>query len=79
MIKAENLTKRFDDIIAVDHVSAEIRDGSVFGLIGTNGAGKSTFLRMLSGILKADEGSITIDGETVFENEKVKRRFFLYF
>ncbi|MFT4007049.1 MAG: ABC transporter ATP-binding protein [Lacrimispora sp.] len=76
MIKAENLTKRFDDIIAVDHVSAEIRDGSVFGLIGTNGAGKSTFLRMLSGILKADEGSITIDGETVFENEKVKRRFF---
>lgn len=76
MIKAENLTKRFDDIIAVDHVNAEIRDGSVFGLIGTNGAGKSTFLRMLSGILKADEGSITIDGESVFENEKVKRRFF---
>lgn len=76
MIKAENLTKRFDDITAVDHVSAEIRDGSVFGLIGTNGAGKSTFLRMLSGILKADEGSITIDGEEVFENEKVKQRFF---
>lgn len=76
MIKAENLTKRFDDITAVDHVSAEIRDGSVFGLIGTNGAGKSTFLRMISGILKADEGSIVIDGEEVFENEKVKQRFF---
>lgn len=76
MIKAENLTKRFDDITAVDHVSAEIRDGSVFGLIGTNGAGKSTFLRMLSGILKADEGSITIDGEEVFEHEKIKQRFF---
>ena len=46
MIKAENLTKRFDDMIAVDHINAEIKDASVFGLIGTNGAGKSTFLRM---------------------------------
>ncbi|WP_394526724.1 ABC transporter ATP-binding protein [Lacrimispora sp. JR3] len=76
MIKAENLTKRFDEIVAVDHVSAEIREGSVFGLIGTNGAGKSTFLRMLSGILRPDEGSVVIDGERVYENEKVKRRFF---
>jgi ABC-2 type transport system ATP-binding protein len=76
MIKAENLTKRFDNIMAVDHVSAEIRDGNVFGLIGTNGAGKSTFLRMLSGILKPDEGSVVIDGEPVYENVKVKRRFF---
>lgn len=76
MIKAENLTKRFDDIMAVDHVSAEIREGNVFGLIGTNGAGKSTFLRMLSGILRPDEGSVVIDGEPIYENEKVKRRFF---
>lgn len=76
MIKAENLTKKFDTIVAVDHVSAEIRDGSVFGLIGTNGAGKSTFLRMLSGILKPDEGNVTIDGKPVFENEAVKERFF---
>mgnify|MGYP000326194961 FL=1 len=52
MIETSGLTKRFDDILAVDHISAKIRDGSVFGLIGTNGAGKSTFLRMVSGILK---------------------------
>ena len=52
MIEAVNLTKRFDDIVAVDHISAAIRDGSVFGLIGTNGAGKSTFLRLASGVLK---------------------------
>lgn len=76
MIKAENLTKRFDDMIAVDHINAEIKDGSVFGLIGTNGAGKSTFLRMLSGVLKPDEGNVTIDGENVFEREEVKQRFF---
>lgn len=76
MIEAINLTKRFDDIIAVDHINAEIRDGSVFGLIGTNGAGKSTFLRMAAGILKPDEGRVTIDGEDIFENDRVKSRFF---
>ena len=76
MIKAENLTKRFDDMTAVDHINAEIKDASVFGLIGTNGAGKSTFLRMMSGVLKPDEGSVTIDGENVFEREEVKQRFF---
>ena len=76
MIEAKNLTKRFDNIVAVDHVNATIRDGYVFGLIGTNGAGKSTFLRMASGILKPDEGTIQIDGEDVFENPKVKSRFY---
>ena len=76
MIEAVNLTKRFDDIVAVDHISAAIRDGSVFGLIGTNGAGKSTFLRLASGVLKPDEGCITIDGHEVFENIPAKKRFF---
>lgn len=76
MIEAVNLTKRFDDITAAANINAVIKDGSVFGLIGTNGAGKSTFLRMAAGILKPDEGYITIDGQNVFENEKVKSRFF---
>ena len=62
--------------MAVDHINAKIRDGYVFGLIGTNGAGKSTFLRMACGILKPDEGTIQIDGEDVYENPKVKSRFF---
>ena len=76
MLEAKNLTKRFDDIMAVDHISAQIRDGYVFGLIGTNGAGKSTFLRMASGVLKPDEGTIQLDGEDIYENLKMKRRFF---
>ena len=76
MIRAEDLTKRFDDIVAVDHITAEIKDGCVFGLIGTNGSGKSTFLRMASGILKPDEGTVTIDGQPVWEDPKVKSRFF---
>ncbi len=76
MIEAINLTKKFDDILAVDHISAKIREGSVFGLIGTNGAGKSTFLRMAAGVLRPDEGSITIDGMDVYENEAAKKKFF---
>lgn len=76
MIEAVNLTKRFDTIVAVDHINATIREGSVFGLIGTNGAGKSTFLRMAAGVLKSDEGTIKIDGAEVFENEEAKKRFF---
>lgn len=76
MIKADNLTKRFQGVTAVDHIHAEIQDGTVFGLIGTNGAGKSTFLRMAAGILKLDEGTITLDGESVFEDTRVKTRCF---
>ena len=76
MITAENATKRFSSVTAVDHVCAEVRDGSVYGLIGSNGAGKSTFLRMLSGILSPDEGTVRIDGADIFENIPLKERLF---
>lgn len=76
MIEAINLTKRFENIMAVDNISATIRNGYVFGLIGTNGAGKSTFLRMLAGVLRPDRGSVSIDGRQIFENEEAKKRFF---
>ena len=76
MIESVDLTKRFDDVIAVDHISAKIREASVFGLVGTNGAGKSTFLRLAAGILKPDEGCVRIDGEEVYENPGIKQSFF---
>ncbi len=76
MMEAIGLTKRFDDIVAVDHVTASVQDGSLYGIIGTNGAGKSTFLRMAAGILKPDEGRITLDGEDIFENIALKERLF---
>ncbi len=76
MIVAKNISKSFDGILALDHVSAEVQNGSVFGLIGTNGAGKSTFLRLLAGILRPDEGTLAIDDKEVFENLSVKRRCF---
>ena len=76
MIRTDKATKRFGSLLAVDHVDTEIHNGSVFGLIGSNGAGKSTFLRMLAGILAPDEGSIQIDGADVFENAALKQRCF---
>ncbi|WP_035765348.1 ABC transporter ATP-binding protein [Butyrivibrio sp. NC2002] len=76
MIQAINLTKSFEDIIAISGIDLTIEDGQVFGLIGTNGAGKSTFLRMAAGILKPDKGTISIDGRVVFDNPKVKQEFF---
>lgn len=76
MIEAKNITKNYDDIKALEDVCASITDGQVFGLIGTNGAGKSTFLRIISGVLKPDKGEIIVDGEEVFENTKMKQNMF---
>jgi len=76
MIKAENVVKRFDGMLAVDRVSVEIKEGIVFGMVGTNGAGKSTLLRMMAGVLKADEGTITVDNEPVYENPAAKKEVF---
>ena len=76
MIEAKNLTKKYDSFTAVDNIDLIIRDANVFGLVGTNGAGKSTFMKMAAGILKPDAGSILIDGDTVFEKPLTKERFF---
>lgn len=76
MIQVEHLSKKFDQIQAMQDVTAVIQRGSIFGLIGSNGAGKSTFLRLLAGIYRPDQGSIVIDGEDVYENEGLKQRIF---
>ena len=75
MIIANDLTKRFAGVAALDHLNCRIPDGCVYGLVGANGAGKSTFLRLASGVYQPDGGSITLDGEPVFENTNVKKRF----
>ena len=76
MITATHISKRFGDIEAVKDISVTIKKGEVFGLIGTNGAGKSTFIRMVCGILKPDQGSILIDEHPVYENRDVKKKLF---
>lgn len=67
MIEIHNLTKQFEDIRAVDEVSVTIREKTVFGLIGTNGAGKSTVLRMIAGVIKPDEGTVAVDNMPVYD------------
>lgn len=76
MIEVTNISKSYADILAVDRVSVQMRENTVFGLIGTNGAGKSTVLRMIAGVLKADEGSITVDGIPVFDQVEAKKKIF---
>jgi ABC-type multidrug transport system, ATPase component len=74
MIEAVGITKKFDNFAALDKLNCKIKDASIYGLVGANGAGKSTFLRMLSGIYKCDEGKIMIDDQNVFENTEVKNK-----
>lgn len=76
MIQLTGVTKKFGDFTALDSVDLMIPKGTSFGLLGSNGAGKSTILRLLSGIYSAESGSVTIDGENVFDNVKVKERVF---
>ncbi|MDD6213529.1 MAG: ABC transporter ATP-binding protein [Clostridiales bacterium] len=74
MIQVENLTKKFDDFTALDHMHCCIPEGCIYGMVGSNGAGKSTFLRLITGIYRPDQGSILIDGEPVYENVKIKEK-----
>ena len=76
MIEIKGVSKTFDDVKALHRVNLEIKDGSIFGLVGTNGAGKSTLLRIMAGIIRQDEGDVSIDGAPVFENVTVKERLF---
>ncbi len=76
MIVATHLYKKFDDVEAMKDVSVTIKKGEVFGLIGTNGAGKSTFLRMACGVLKPDAGTILVDDEPIYENPGMKKHIF---
>lgn len=76
MIEVIDVTKYYDNILALENVTATIAEGQVFGLIGTNGAGKSTFLRAVCGVLKPEKGEIIVDGEAIYENEKMKSNIF---
>ncbi|MFQ5525168.1 MAG: ATP-binding cassette domain-containing protein [Thermoanaerobaculia bacterium] len=65
MIRIENLSKRFGDVVAVDDLALEAADGRITGLLGPNGAGKTTTLRTLYGLQKPDRGVVTVDGINV--------------
>jgi len=64
-IVAEGLTRRFGDLVAVDHLSMRIRSGEIYGFLGPNGSGKSTTIRLLCGLLAADESTVKVLGYTM--------------
>lgn len=70
-LEIKNLTKKFGDFIAVDNMSLSIKEGEIFGFLGSNGAGKSTTINMIAGLLRSNEGEISILGK----NKKKHNRF----
>lgn len=76
MIELKGVTKNFDNFKVLENIDLTIPKGSAFGLLGSNGAGKSTILRLLSGIYKAEGGNVLIDGEEVYDNIPIKQKVF---
>ncbi|MGN0403547.1 MAG: ABC transporter ATP-binding protein [Acetatifactor sp.] len=75
MIEVTDLTKKYGDNIAVDHLSFKVEKGQIYGFLGPNGAGKSTTMNIITGYLAATEGTVTIDGKDIQkEPEEVKRK-----
>lgn len=74
-ITATNLTRRFGSFVAVDHISFDVRQGEVFGFLGANGAGKTTAIRMLTGLLAPSDGQASVAGFDVrTETEQIRSR-----
>jgi ABC-2 type transport system ATP-binding protein len=74
-IDVRGMTKRFGSLVAVDHVGLTVRRGEICGFLGPNGSGKTTFIRMLCGLLRPDEGEGQVLGYNVLrESEKIKRQ-----
>ena len=65
ILQTKGLTKRFPGVLAVDNVDFDLLEGEVHGLVGENGAGKSTFVKMIDGSYKPDDGKIILNGETI--------------
>jgi ABC-2 type transport system ATP-binding protein len=74
-IEARDLTRQFGDFVAVDHITFDVREGEVFGFLGANGAGKTTAIRMLTGLLAPSGGQARVAGHDVYtESEIIKRQ-----
>lgn len=74
MIKVDRVSKKYDNDFVLNNLSFNIKDNCIYGLVGANGAGKSTLLRIIMGIFDANVGSVTIDGEEVSHNVKLKQK-----
>ena len=72
MLEMQNVTKTFGDFTALKNLTLTVPKGAVYGLVGPNGAGKSTAIRHLTGIYRPDSGTVTMDGQPIYENPEIK-------
>ena len=80
MIQVRNLTKRFNDFVAVDDISFEVAAGEIFAFLGPNGAGKTTTIRMLTTLLVPTSGSLELDGlDPVRRQNEARQRLGIVF
>ena len=75
MLKAEQVSKSFGDTAVLRDLSIEIPDKTIFGLVGINGAGKSTFLRIVAGVYQPDQGTVTLNGRDTLKDDPVRKDF----
>ena len=75
-IQIKNITKRYKDIVALDHVSFSFEHGKIYGFLGRNGAGKTTLINIIANRIFADEGEVLIDDLPAKENMKVHEKIF---
>lgn len=78
MIEVKNLTKRYGNNVALDHVSFTVEDGSILGFLGPNGAGKSTTMNIVTGYLSATEGTVSISGHDILDEPNEARKLIGY-
>ena len=74
LITAKNVVKKFDKFTALNYFNMNVPEGSIYGLVGPNGSGKTTTIKHLIGMYKQDEGEILVNDEKVYDNEKVKSK-----
>lgn len=74
LITVKNVVKKFDKFTALNHFNMNVSEGSIYGLVGPNGSGKTTTIKHLIGMYKQDEGEILVNNEKVYDNEKVKSK-----
>ena len=74
MLELKRITKTFGDFKALDDLTMTVPKGCVYGLVGPNGAGKSTAIRHIMGIYRPDSGTVTLEGQPIYENPNVKAR-----
>ena len=74
MIETDNLTRKFGDLVAVDHLNINIREGDIYGFLGPNGAGKTTTIRMLSTLIRPTDGTARVMGHDILKEPNRVRR-----